>query len=214
MDAIIEKLQVKQFVETGTYLGHTCRYLAAKFPLLQIRTIEVNDDFYMIAKRHLSKFSNVQQIIGNSSKEVERLLKSGSVENGTLFFLDAHWYNYLPLNDEIRSIEKYLTKAIYLIHDFEIPERNDFGYDVCNDEKIDVLLLRKSISNLNQVKVFLSTYTFQEVHGYTFKSKKLRGYALVFQNYTDKELAPLQYHLEPDYTLYHFPESSEKESLS
>ena len=51
------------------------------------------------------------------------------------FYLDAHWYNYNPLLDELKVIAKYnMNKSVIAIHDFKVPGK-DFGYDKFPDGK-------------------------------------------------------------------------------
>ncbi len=182
---LLSKCEVKQFIETGTYLGFTCRQIAARFPQLPITTMEVNEDFYTASKSVLRQFDNVQQLLGNSAQSLEQLLQTGLL-GLSLFFLDAHWYDYLPLPDEIHSISRHMQDAIMLIHDFKIPGRDDYGFDVCQGKAIDLEMLRASVLPERFYTIYLPKYAYQEAFALnTAESLPMKGHALVFQNATE-----------------------------
>jgi len=171
---------VKHFVETGTYLGHTCRNIASHHPYLPITTIESNPDFYNASQIVLQKFSNVKSILGDSAVTVSKIIQDG-IEGLPLFFLDAHWYDYLPLPDEIRSIGRHLNDAIMLIHDFKVPNM-DYGFDVCKGQSIWIEMLAANIDKDKSYQIYFPCYTYEQAYGVLPKSnQQLRGYAIVFQ---------------------------------
>lgn len=117
--------RIQTIIETGTYLGNTTLAFSAMAP--HIHTIENNHQFVAIARRKFKNKKNIRLHIG-SSPEVLRVLLP-KIRSRSLFFLDAHWYNYFPLLDELRAIAKHadITKVI-VIHDFFVP-KTTFGYD-------------------------------------------------------------------------------------
>ena len=186
IEMLLQQDNIKYFVETGTYLGHTTYYLGGRYPALQIATIENNVDFYKASHTILNQLANVQQHLGDSVKVLNQLLLNDlrDVRNETvLFFLDAHWYEYLPLPDEIQLINKNLSRAIMVIHDFQIPERDDYGFDVCNGQTIGLPMLLSSLTSGQHYDIFVPNYRYEDVHkSPPNANQKLRGYALVFQN--------------------------------
>jgi hypothetical protein len=47
-----------------------------------------------------------------------------------LFYLDAHWYEYWPLLDEIKIISKsHKDQCILVVDDCQVPGRSDIDYD-------------------------------------------------------------------------------------
>ena len=56
---LIEELKVEQFVETGTYKGHTTQYIVDNFSKINVTTIESNDTFYQDAKNKFSSYPNI-----------------------------------------------------------------------------------------------------------------------------------------------------------
>jgi len=172
---------ISSFVETGTYLGHTCKYIASRYPQLPMATIESNPDYFYASQKMLRQYENVQTIKGNSAVEINRLVENGP-SGLTLFFLDAHWYNYLPLPDEIKSISLQSSDAILVIHDFQVPGHNEYGFDVCNGKAIGMEMLTSSVDSNKSYTILLPNYTYQDAYGVIpTSSQQLRGYAIVFQ---------------------------------
>ena len=120
--ALINILNIKQFVETGTFLGRTTECIAKNFPHMSIKTVELNQDVFSKTKERLKSYENIEFYLGSSDK----FLSSFSQNNlPTLFYLDAHWNNYNPLRDEIKNIEKNsIGKEIIVIDDFYVPNRH------------------------------------------------------------------------------------------
>ena len=171
---------VSSFVETGTYLGHTCKHIASRHPQLSVTTIESNPDYFYASRKMLRHYANVSAIKGNSAVEINRLVKNKH-SGLTLFFLDAHWYNYLPLPDEIKSISSGLSEAILVIHDFQVPEHNDYGFDVCNNAVIGMEMLASSVDHNKSYTLLFPNYTYQDAYGVPpMPKQQLRGYAIVF----------------------------------
>jgi len=184
VDFLLIEYPVKQFVETGTYLGHTCRYIASHHPYLPITTVESNPDFYNASQIVLQKYSNVKSILGDSAMSVSKLAKAG-IDGIPLFFLDAHWNGYLPLPDEIQCIGNYLNDAIMVIHDFQVPGK-DYGFDVCKGQSIGIEMFSANIDKDKRYQIYFPCYTYEQAYGVLPKSnQQLRGYAIVFQEAVD-----------------------------
>jgi len=180
VDFLLTECDVKFFIETGTYLGQTCRYLASRHPHLPIITIESNPDFFDSAQSVLRRYANVKSILGDSAVTVSQLVQDG-IEGLPLFFLDAHWGDYLPLTEEIHSIGLHLTDAIMVIHDFQVPGM-DYGFDVCKGQAIGIEMLAANINKSKSYQVYCPIYTYEQAFSILPKpNQQLRGYAIIFQ---------------------------------
>lgn len=188
-ETLISCGNVSQFIETGTYMGHTCRYIALHHPTLRITTLENNQDFFEASRTVLGTLMNVQQRLGDSAEVLEQMLANGEIDTASgvpLFFLDAHWDDYLPLPNEIQSIGRHLSKAIVVIHDFQIPGRDDYGFDAYHDQAIGIQMLTAALVQGNQYELFLPRYSLQDAFGERpSEGQRLRGYALLFQGEID-----------------------------
>lgn len=153
---IINKYNIKNIVETGTYLGATTKVLSEVVENLY--TIECNNDYYVKSKALLKDCSNVHMYLGSSPNVMDTLLPT--LQGRTLFFLDAHWYNYCPLIDEIKTIEKHNKKdSVLIVHDFKVPGKN-FGFDSYNGQDYEYSWVQPHIESLYKNNF---TYKYNDV---------------------------------------------------
>lgn len=127
---LTQKLDPIAFVETGTYLGTTTEWLSAfQRP---VYSCEVRAENYGFASARLAMTGNVNLFRGDSRAALKAFLE-GPLRSDTskviLFYLDAHWYEDLPLNDEVRMIFEACPKAIVVIDDFKVPSDPGYSYD-------------------------------------------------------------------------------------
>jgi hypothetical protein len=127
VDEIIRECDISLFVETGTFVGDTSKFVALRHPDLMVLTCEANPRWLKLAQRFCQGIDNIQFYRGQSPRFLEDsydLLKSGNA----LFWLDAHWGTYWPLVDETKIVSS-LPKFAAIIDDFEVPDRPEFHYD-------------------------------------------------------------------------------------
>lgn len=120
------KFNISVAIETGTCLGYTTKWLSDNFK--RVKTVEVSPLYYDIAKTNrLSGKSNIMMVLGKS----EEKLKSMLIDTGddTIIFLDAHWGNHCPLQQELDIIAEIGIRPCIVIHDFLVPDHQEFGYD-------------------------------------------------------------------------------------
>ena len=127
---MIYKLDPVAIVETGTYLGMTTEWLASfQLPISSCEAVAHN---YGFARARFASTSNVHLVHGDSRTAVAGFL-DGSLkpqrDEPMLFYLDAHWFDDLPLDDEVRLIFARCPRAIVLIDDFKVPNDLGYGYD-------------------------------------------------------------------------------------
>jgi hypothetical protein len=121
---IIKKYNIKTFIETGTNEAKTTKVMSALVD--SVHTIELNETFYENCKNTLKDFKNVSIHNGSSEKILNELLPN--VDDSIIFYLDAHWYSYCPILDELDAIYRNGKKnSIIVIHDFYVPD-SDLGY--------------------------------------------------------------------------------------
>jgi hypothetical protein len=113
------------FVETGTHHATTASYMALRHPRLPIFTCEIDDQCLAISASVLRGRANVHLSRMSSEKFVGKLVSEGKLGDMPLFFLDAHWFDYWPLPDEVASIAR-LTRFAMLIDDFAVPGQGHF----------------------------------------------------------------------------------------
>jgi len=119
--------KIDNAIETGTHKGFTTRFLSQIFD--SVYTIEGDSHYYQLSKTLLRDQTNIRFILGNSPTVLKTLLPV--LKGNRLFcFLDAHWYKYWPLLDEIEEISKtHHDNCVIAIDDFKVPGRDDISYD-------------------------------------------------------------------------------------
>lgn len=190
MRELADQFDVSACVETGTYQGATTAYLASMFPRRIVHSIEVNPSHFATASRRLRSQSNARLILGSSESLVANLLEKSALGPLPLFYLDAHWYDYWPLEDEVRQIASRSPKAIIWVDDFQVPRRDDFVYcmggggspEFSGRKTIDT-----RVCNLALVGPLLNPRLHYDIlfPSYGVKeagSERMIGYVVIFQN--------------------------------
>jgi len=113
---IIETLKPDRFVETGTHMGWTDMWMAQHYPSLPIFTVEIDNQYYSIAVHNCKPYPNIK-VYHMSSPHFLRLIYDELKKGLTFFYLDAHWWQYVPLRDECKIIVT-LDKYVILVDDF------------------------------------------------------------------------------------------------
>jgi hypothetical protein len=123
-------------VETGTYLGTTTEFMAEMG--LPVFTIERRPRNYGFARSRLRHRRNVKLRCGDS-RVVLRSLFDGPLnamrDRTTLLYLDAHWYNDLPLAEEIDLAFRQCPAAIVMVDDFAVPGDPGYAFDDYGPDK-------------------------------------------------------------------------------
>jgi hypothetical protein len=74
-----------------------------------------------------------------------------------IFYLDAHWYNDLPLAEEIAIIRKRWPRFMIMVDDFEVPG-SKYGFDkYSNGLELTLNYLRKEQIDLESMAVMFPT---------------------------------------------------------
>lgn len=84
--ALARASNLHDFVETGTYLGHSLRWASQAFR--RVVTIEVAVDFQRQAQAANSGLNNVTYVLGDSGNELNVVV--AGLPGPALFWLDAH----------------------------------------------------------------------------------------------------------------------------
>ena len=125
-----DKFGITTAIETGTAMGGTTKFLSDNFN--KVYTIEINDNYRNHAIEFLGQRPNTTSILGDSSAELKNILDKCS--NQTIMFLDAHWMNHCPLQNELTAIAESGIEPVIVIHDFFNPHDLRFGYDSYNGQ--------------------------------------------------------------------------------
>ena len=146
------------FVETGTFYGHTSAYVRKTFKT-SVYTSEINTTHYFVSKLNLIWFAGIISTLSNSSEFVANICNKGTLGDNPMFYLDAHFYEHMPLPDELLNIGNLCEKAIIVIDDFLIPSQPEFLYDEYPGIRIDLELVETTLSQIRKdIDVYLPNY--------------------------------------------------------
>ena len=124
-------------IETGTYYGTSTTFLS-RLVSGDTYSIEANQKYFDYSKGRLEhEKGRIHLLYGDSSTEMPRIL--GAIppsQNRILAYLDAHWYENVPTQQEIESFVNWGGEWMAIIDDFEIP--SDRGYKYDKYEKVTV----------------------------------------------------------------------------
>lgn len=178
---LCKDLGVTSIIETGTFRGSSTSFMAENMPDVPIFTGEINPDYYKVARKNLKRFSNVRTYNANSPNFLQALFSQKLQGSRPLFFLDAHWEGYWPLEDEMRLITEHCKEAIIVIDDFRVPFDNRFTYDKYGPKECSLELIAPYMNKKNTYKVLFPNYG-QEAFAQSSFYPDLVGYPVIFQN--------------------------------
>ena len=114
-------------LETGTYLGASTAHFARQG--VPVHTCESQDEYFGRALANLADFSNVKLYLQDSRAFLSGLANDPAIAyECPIFYLDAHWYNDLPLAEEIAIIRARWPRFMIMVDDFEVPGAR-YGFD-------------------------------------------------------------------------------------
>jgi hypothetical protein len=122
-------LDLRTIVETGTFRGSTTDFLAAASHV-PVYTVEFSPRYYYYARLRFRHRPEVRVFAGDSRSLLERLAAEPTFpKTGLFFYLDAHWYEDLPLRGEIELITRAWQDSVVMIDDFAVPDDEGYGCD-------------------------------------------------------------------------------------
>ena len=127
IDLLLSEFAPDSVIETGTFLGFTTQWLAARG--LDTYTVEVSPRFRAAGRFGLRNLDNVTMIWGDSAAAVRHLAQGGRLSK-PFAYLDAHWEKDLPLSDELECLLSTWEDVLVAIDDFHVPGEPGYGYDV------------------------------------------------------------------------------------
>jgi predicted O-methyltransferase YrrM len=177
---LLKGLDIDAFVETGTHRGATC-FLIASQTTLPIYSSEVNSDYFRFAQRLLLPFGKrIHLFNGDSVVFLKEVLQAKRFRK-PFVYLDAHWYEKLPLRDELRTILSNCQDFVIAVDDFVVPHDPGFGYDVYNGAPLNLELVKDVLSGSGvHMSVWFPSYSSQ------LETGRRRGWTL-FMSQTDED---------------------------
>jgi hypothetical protein len=140
-------------IETGTWLGNTTGFmhLTSGKP---VYSCELNPRFAALSRMRLADMDQVHLQLGDSRKFLQALRGSDLATKTVFIYLDAHWYDDLPLAEEMEIIGSGWKNYVVLIDDFQVPDDREYYYDNYGEGKALELSLLSEVIRKNNLAVF------------------------------------------------------------
>lgn len=178
---IIQLWNPSAIVETGTFRGITTEWLA-EITSIPIYTSEINKRFFFQAQRRLERFKNVHPVLKDSREFIRHFVGTEVLQMRTLFYLDAHWQDDLPLREEISIIFEHFKHPCVIVDDFRVPFDLGYSYDDYGKGKTLSLEILEGLLSPEIQIAFPSTPS-------TSESGARRGCIILMRNNSKDEIA-------------------------
>lgn len=173
--------KVEYFIETGLYLGYTSFFVAKNFKNIKCYSCENNEQYFNLAQNNIGKLDNLKIELNPSPYSLYQLNKiydDTIFDKYNLFWIDAHWYDYCPLNNEIDYITQKYKKFTIFIDDFRIPYDSTFTND---GDNFTIEKIKPFIKNKENLKIYMPCYDSNHPDCNNINNKSLPpvGYCII-----------------------------------
>ena len=162
---LLDLSQPRAIIETGTYRGATTKFLhyASGLP---VYTVELDPRCYGYSKTRFFLNQNIFCHLGDSRSFLNEILAHDPFRRRNIFFyLDAHWGEDLPLQEEIEIIFGNCPQAVVMVDDFKVPGDDGYRYDTYKNGKSLTIELLDPLSTLGLTFYFPSLRSELETGG-------------------------------------------------
>jgi cephalosporin hydroxylase len=161
---VCQRFKPQIAIETGTFYGTTTVALSSLVSG-QTFTIELNQEYANLASTYFRAIgldeNRIKLIRGDSSTEIVNVLSQINKDSRILVYLDAHWGEKLPLQDELSALINWGGAFVVIIDDFYVYYDNNFGFDSYGGNKLDLSLIPKNFSG----HIFLPSHPAGQEYG-------------------------------------------------
>jgi predicted O-methyltransferase YrrM len=125
---MLDRLKPAAVIETGTYRGTSTQFMARHFAG-PIHSCEIDRRCFLGSRRRLAAFPQVELAQSDSRAFLRYVLARLRPQAPLLIYLDAHWWDDLPLREEIEIILASGHEAAIMIDDFEVSDDPGYTFD-------------------------------------------------------------------------------------
>jgi hypothetical protein len=172
--------QSNVFIETGSYVGITAFHVGKNYPSIDVFSCDIDAKVLKIARENCIRNRNIMLNTLASPEFLYKLFKDNCrLEDKTITcWLDAHWYDYWPLKEEIAFLTSRIKKGFIMIDDFKVPGRPEFGFDVYNSNECSFDYIKDALDIAKAYKLIYPAYSKDEVEP-RIDLQPLRGVGVV-----------------------------------
>jgi len=163
--------QCTAFVETGTYLGSTAM-AASQLTGGMVLSCELFLKYHLLARLRLLFFPNVRLTRADSRTFLKKVCSSNIAGELPFFYLDAHWYEDIPLQMELDLIQMRYKQYVIVVDDFKVPGRK-FSFDKYSNSELSGECYPVLFNGSAEYRVFYPNYEPSEDTGSD------RGYVII-----------------------------------
>jgi len=155
-------IKVDAFIETGTNVGSTARYVASAYAQTPVFSCEPASEAFKVARQTVGGLKNAH-LYNMSSPDFlyhiyDELMVLKLLKN--LFFLDAHGYGYhWPVRDEVKFVTDRFERSVVIIDDFQVPGKPEFRYHTYDNQQCNFSFIKDSLARGRQYWVIYPSYT-------------------------------------------------------
>lgn len=175
---ICQRYKPQIAIETGTFYGTTTVALSSLVSE-QTFTIELNQEYANLAATYFRAKgfddNRIKLIRGNSETEIVNVLSQVSRDSRIFVYLDAHWGQKLPIQDELSALINWGGAFVAVNDDFEVGGGSNFGFDSYNGINLDLSLIPKNFLGTIYLPNHLALQEYGARRGtcYLFSAKAL-----------------------------------------
>ena len=114
------------FLETGTFFGFTTRFFLGQGA--PVYTVEIKRSYHAIARLRLGWGAPELRLRRGHSLSAIAELRAGGFAR-PFVYLDAHWWDDLPLAQEVDELLAGDADAIIVVDDARVPHDDGYAYD-------------------------------------------------------------------------------------
>lgn len=127
VETLVSTLGIERIVETGTFRGTSTALFRN---LAETWSIEASRRNHWFARHRFRGDRRVHLLLGDSRVRLTELARRAELtRRPTLFYLDAHWGEDLPLGEELQIAAARWSDWVAVIDDFRVPHDDGYGFD-------------------------------------------------------------------------------------
>lgn len=166
-----QKFDYNIIIETGTYHGTSSRILSSVFD--KVYTCEINQAYKEDIDKKINGIDNIEVMFGSSPDCLKKWFQEIGHDKFFLF-LDAHWMEDWPIQDELQQVIDFGYKPFIFIHDFYCGHEG-WKYDSYGNIRLDYDYVKEKMDKIYGVDNYIFEVSQLSKNGLPNLLNDLRG---------------------------------------